>query len=295
MVLCVAVAMVFFGCGKGDADSQNSGQGGLESPSALVYAEPIISDESDPAPQPLSYTVYRIRQGDTISELADQFDITTDTLHSVNKIKATKLIQPGQYLKVPPLSGILYTVHGNNETIDSIAKKYEVSAEKFAEVNHISQTQILQVGATLFVPDAALDWATRQEINGDLFGWPLKQSWRFTSGFGWRRSPFTGARSYHGGIDLAVPAGSNAYAALSGTVVSVGYDSTYGNHVIISHGNGYQTLYGHFNSVTVTQGQYVSTSTVIGKVGSTGLSTGPHLHFTVYKNGRMINPLSVLP
>jgi murein DD-endopeptidase MepM/ murein hydrolase activator NlpD len=230
-----------------------------------------------------------------ISVLADEFGITQDTLISVNKIKATRTIQIGQYLKVPPLSGILYDVRKDNETINDIAKIYEVSAEKIAEVNHFSQTQILPEGTTLFVPDAELDWQTRQEINGDIFYWPLKQQWRFTSGFGWRRSPFTGARTYHGGIDLAVPSGTNAYAALAGTVTKVGYDDTYGNHVIIAHHSGYQTLYGHFSSVTVSQGQYVTTSTVIGKVGSTGLSTGPHLHFTVYKNGRLVNPVGLLP
>jgi murein DD-endopeptidase MepM/ murein hydrolase activator NlpD len=295
VVLCIATAMVFFGCGKGGAASQNSGQGGLESPSALVYAESIISDESDAAPQPLSYTVYRVRSGDMIGPLAEQFGITQDTLFSVNKIKAARTLQIGQYLKVPPLSGILYDVRKDGETINDIAKIYEVSAEKIVEVNHISQTQILQAGTTLFVPDAELDWQTRQEINGDLFRWPLKIKWSFTSGFGWRRSPFTGARTYHGGIDLAVPAGSNTYAALAGTVVKVGYDDTYGNHVIIAHHSGYQTLYGHFSSVDVNQGDYVSTATVIGKVGSTGLSTGPHLHFTVYKNGRLVNPLGLLP
>ena len=94
---------------------------------------------------------------------------------------------------------------------------------------------------------------------------------------------------------MACPYGTTIFAALSGTVIEVGYNNTYGNYVIIKHGKtGYKTLYGHMQSVSVKQGMSVTTSTVIGKVGSTGMSTGPHLHFTVYKNGRSINPFAVL-
>ena len=95
-------------------------------------------------------------------------------------------------------------------------------------------------------------------------------------------------------IDVAMPIGTPIYAALDGTVTAVGYNATYGNYVIITHHSGYKTLYGHMKSTACRKGNFVYTNTVIGYVGSTGMSTGPHLHFTVYKNGKTINPALVL-
>ena len=166
----------------------------------------------------------------------------------------------------------------------------EISAEKCADVNNLLISASLPAGTTLFLPDAELDWVTRQEINGDLFQRPLKGWYYFSSYYGWRNSPFTGARSFHSGIDMAAAKGTSVYAALDGTVVEVGYNNTYGNYIIIQHHSGYRTLYGHLDSTLVKRGQYVYTTTKIGKVGNTGLSTGPHLHFTVYKNGYTVDP-----
>jgi murein DD-endopeptidase MepM/ murein hydrolase activator NlpD len=213
----------------------------------------------------------------------------------VNKIKNSRTIQIDQYLKVPLIPGILYTVPTDGETIDAIAQKYEVSAEKFAEVYNVSQTQTLQAGTTLLVPDAKLDRATLQEINGDMFLWPLHRAIRISSSFSWRRSPFTGARQWHNGLDLPAPSGTSIFAALDGRVSAVSYNATYGNYIILEHRSGYRTLYGHMSSTQVSVGDYVWTNTVIGRVGSTGASTGPHVHFTVYKNGREVNPRSLLP
>jgi murein DD-endopeptidase MepM/ murein hydrolase activator NlpD len=282
-----------------------AGQGGFESPVSLVQEESVggallaegqDTEEAEFAEYPsLSYQVYRVKEGDMIEPLAAQFGVTQDTLISVNNIKNTRNIQIGQYLKVPPLSGILHTTKGDSETIEAIAKKYEVSPEKFAGVNNLTVSQVLDAGMVLFVPDAELDWMTRQEINGDLFLWPIHAWYYISSRYAWRNSPFTGARTFHNGMDMAAPLGTNIYAALAGTVSSIGYNETYGNYIILSHHSGYQTLYGHMSSVSVSRGQYVWTNTVIGRVGSTGQSTGPHLHFTVFKNGITVNPASLLP
>jgi hypothetical protein len=105
---------------------------------------------------------------------------------------------------------------------------------------------------------------------------------------------YGGKITFHGGIDMAVSQGTPIYAALDGTVTAVGYNATYGNYVIITHHSGYKTLYGHMKSTACRKGNFVYTNTVIGYVGSTGMSTGPHLHFTVYKNGKTINPIAVL-
>ena len=268
----------------------------IESADAAADAE-IEADAAETTNENLeiTYQTYRVKSGDMIGFIADAFDVTQDTIISVNNIKQSRLIQPGQYLKIPSMPGIIYTVKKNGETPDTIAQKYKVNAEKVATVNYLNTDSELKAGTSLFVPDAELDWATRQEINGDLFKKPLHARYWLSSNYGWRNSPFNaGARTFHGGIDMAVSAGTPIYAALDGTVTAVGYNATYGNYVIITHHSGYKTLYGHMKSTACRKGNFVYTNTVIGYVGSTGMSTGPHLHFTVYKNGKTINPLTVL-
>ncbi len=268
----------------------------IESADAAADAE-IEADAAENTNENLeiTYQTYRVKSGDMIGFIADAFDVTQDTIISVNNIKQSRLIQPGQYLKIPSMPGIIYTVKKNGETPDTIAQKYKVNTEKVATVNYLNTDSELKAGTSLFVPDAELDWATRQEINGDLFKKPLHARYWLSSNYGWRNSPFNaGARTFHGGIDMAVSAGTPIYAALDGTVTAVGYNATYGNYVIITHHSGYKTLYGHMKSTACRKGNFVYTNTVIGYVGSTGMSTGPHLHFTVYKNGKTINPLTVL-
>ncbi len=243
----------------------------------------------------ITYQTYRVKSGDMIGFIADAFDVTQDTIISVNNIKQSRLIQPGQYLKIPSMPGIIYTVKKNGETPATIAEKYKVNADKCASANYVSLDTELKAGTSLFVPDAELDWATRQEINGDLFKKPLHARYWLSSNYGWRDSPFNpGKRTFHGGLDMAVASGTPIYAALDGTVTAVGFNATYGNYVIITHHSGYKTLYGHMKSTACRKGNFVYTNTVIGYVGSTGMSTGPHLHFTVYKNGKTINPMAVL-
>jgi murein DD-endopeptidase MepM/ murein hydrolase activator NlpD len=274
----------------GVSSSKNSGDA---EDNELDTAAALLQKENGGMSQ-LSYFTYRVKTGDMIGNLADQFGITQDTIISVNGIRQSRLLQVGQYLKIPSMPGILYTVKAKGETPETIAAKFEVSADKCAKVNFLLKNSSLDSGATVFVPDAQLDWVTRQEINGDLFHRPLRSRYWLSSYYGWRESPFTGKRSYHSGIDMATPMGTSVYAALEGQVSSTGYNSTYGNYIIISHHSGYKTLYGHLSAVLVVRGQYVTTATRIGKVGNTGLSTGPHLHFTVFKSGKTVNPLGVL-
>ena len=262
---------------------------------ANAEAEIDAPVENQPENLEITYQTYRVKSGDMIGFIADAFDVTQDTIISVNNIKQSRLIQPGQYLKIPSMPGIIYTVKKNGETPTTIAEKYKVSADKCASVNYVSPDTELKAGTSLFVPEAELDWATRQEINGDLFKKPLHARYWLSSNYGWRNSPFNaGSRTFHGGIDMAVAQGTPIYAALDGTVTAVGYNATYGNYVIITHHSGYKTLYGHMKTTACRKGNFVYTNTVIGYVGSTGMSTGPHLHFTVYKNGKTINPMAVL-
>ncbi|MCH5294422.1 MAG: M23 family metallopeptidase [Treponema sp.] len=284
--------------------NNSHGKGGLDSPrtaegfsSFSTDAEShAVSDDFQGAEQDseLSYISYRIKKGDMIGFIASDFGVTQDTIISVNNIKASRLIQPGQYLKIPSMPGILYTVRTGKEDVTAIAEKYKVDALKCASVNNVSLDEPLSEGRTIFVPDAELDWVTRQEINGDLFKKPLQSRYYYSSWYGWRKNPFDASkRTFHAGIDMACPAGTKIYAALAGTVVKSGWSDVYGNYVVVRHHSGYESLYGHMSERTAWVGQNVTTSTVLGKVGSTGLSTGPHLHFTVYKNGRTVNPANL--
>ena len=269
----------------------------------LLETQALLADDGEEAVQQdvsedelsLTYQTYRVKSGDMIGFIADKYDVTQDTIISINNIKQSRLIQVGQYLKIPSMPGILYTTKTKGETPSTIADKYKVDAEKCALVNNISIDTELESGLQLFVPDAQLDWATRQEINGDLFRKPLHSRYYLSSYYGWRDSPFnTGKRSFHTGIDMACSTGTPIYPAMDGVVTAAGYNSTYGNYVIVQHHSGYKTLYGHMSKITCRKGNFVYTTTQIGKVGSTGLSTGPHLHFTVYKNGKTVNPLGLL-
>jgi len=122
--------------------------------------------------------------------------------------------------------------------------------------------------------------------------WPARGS--ITSEFGLRRHPVFGDMRHHNGIDIGAPHGSNVVAADSGTVITSAYSASYGNFIVISHGNGMTTLYAHLSSRHVSAGTDVSKGQVIGLVGSTGISTGPHLHFEVSVNGVRVNPLNEL-
>lgn len=124
------------------------------------------------------------------------------------------------------------------------------------------------------------------------FTWPAAASTRVTSGFGSRAKPNAAATSNHRGIDIGAASGTDVVAADAGTVIVAGSNRSYGNYVVIDHGNGYTTLYAHNSRLCVSVNQSVSRGQVIAKVGSTGNSTGPHVHFEVSKNGSVVNPMN---
>lgn len=274
---------------KTNVKDQDTGMGGGDTALPTFKPDAAISEIGI---QPLDYVVYAVKKGDIVGEIAAKYGVSQDAIISINKLRNTRTLQIGQLLKIPSMDGICYTVK-KGDTPEKIADYYKISLEKLALVSNISDNNTLKAGSTVFVPDAKLDWATLQEINGDLFRTPIHGRFRITSRYGWRRDPFTGRRSFHNGIDLATYRGAPIYPSLGGTVVATGYSKVYGNYVIIRHHSGYQSLYGHMDSILASKGQYVTTQSKIGKVGTTGRSTGPHLHFTIYKNGATINPAAV--
>jgi murein DD-endopeptidase MepM/ murein hydrolase activator NlpD len=257
----------------------------------LALEAGALDIESFTKPQTLLYGSYTIQKGDIIGDLAMNFGLNEDTLISINGIKNTRLIQIGQVLRVPNQDGIFYTVK-NDDTLEQIAQKYSADAGAIQIANELF-SDTARPGAALFIPGARLDWMEKQEINGDLFIWPA--SGYITSPYGYRRWPFgDNARQFHSGMDIGAPYGSPVRAAVSGRVSAVGWDDVLGNYIVISHHAGYRTMYGHLSAARVKAGAYVGTGERIGDVGSTGLSTGPHLHFTVFKNGVTVNPRTLL-
>ncbi|MDR2786088.1 MAG: M23 family metallopeptidase [Treponema sp.] len=241
-------------------------------------------------PQMLFYTSYAVKPGDTIGQIARDFGLNQDTILSINNIRNARLLQIGQRLNIPNQDGILYRVK-KGDFLTKIAKNYEVEVSALKTVNELFSEKANE-GSTIFIPGAKLNLMDLQEINGDLFSWPLRGY--ITSRYGYRYSPFGGARQFHTGIDIGAAMGTPVRAAMTGRVSTAGYNETSGNYVVITHHSGYRTLYAHLSVVRVKAGVYVRTGDRIGDVGSTGQSTGPHLHFTVYKNGITINPAAVM-
>ena len=234
----------------------------------------------------LFYENHIVQSGENISTLARNFGLHQGTLISVNKITNTRLLQAGGILKIPNQDGILHTVK-TGETLRSISESHRADPQAILVANELFSERI-RVGTDLFIPGATLDWTSIQEINGDLFIWPIRGA--ITSHYGYRRSPFTGRREFHNGMDIRGSTGTPVRAAMAGRVSRVGYDNIFGNFVIINHHSGYRTLYGHLSVIRTRTGAYVGTGERIGDVGNTGRSTGPHLHFTVYKDGATVNP-----
>lgn len=259
----------------------------------IFDADGISSVQTAVVREHVTYQTYTVKSGESVSSISRKFGLSNiSTLIAVNGISNVRSLRAGQKLKVPSSDGLVHTVQ-KGETLAGLSVKYSVTVEDILDVNEL-ESEVLSVGDELFIPGAKLDSVTLQRAMGELFTKPIRASWRLTSRFGVRPDPFTGVKSRHSGIDMACPTGTAIYSALSGKVSFTGYSSIYGNYVIINHYDGYQTLYGHMSRITCKKGQSVTQDSKIGLVGNTGYSTGPHLHFSVYKNGKLIDPLTLI-
>jgi len=263
----------------------------LDKEAVDLELEGVPEPEEFSRPHVLTFSSYTMEAGDIIGKIAIRTGLSEDSIISVNDIKNTRQMQIGQVIKIPNQDGIYYSVK-SGETLESIAEKYNTTVAHIKTANELFSDSV-PVNASLFIPGGKLDSTYRQEINGDLFIWPT--SGRISSSYGYRMAPFAGVRAFHSGVDIAAPMGTPIKAAMAGRVTQVGTnDESWGNFVVISHHSGYRTFYAHMSVVRVKEGAYVETGGRIGDVGSTGLSTGPHVHFTVYKNGVTVNPLSLM-
>lgn len=241
---------------------------------------------------------YVVRGGDTLISIAKKFGVTVDTIKWANDLKS-ETIKPSQELKIPPGTGIVHKVN-SGDNIYSIAKKYHVDAQKIVNFpfNDYAdlETFALTPGQTIFVPDGTIQPEIKQQPSGYYAG-PIQAGVRGSSNFIWPTSGIITQYPvwYHMALDIANPSLPPVLASDTGTVTFAGCIAYgYGCHVIIDHANGYQTLYGHLSQILVSPGQAVTQGQQIGVLGSTGKSTGPHLHFEVRSGGTQLNPQDFL-
>ncbi|OGM96814.1 MAG: hypothetical protein A2816_00340 [Candidatus Yanofskybacteria bacterium RIFCSPHIGHO2_01_FULL_39_44] len=274
--------------------TDNLGQGGSET--AIVPSP--INDNSFLAHNPPStdyiessgfkrsnISEYTVQPGDLLSFIASDYGVSVNSIIWANNLKDADSIQPGQILKIPPVSGVIHVVK-KGDTVLSLAKKYSTDEAKILEFNSLPQSGELQIGEEIVVPDGTIksSYAATGSSNivnrsfsylpnlGDYFMPP-------TTGYNWGR--------IHGrnGVDIANSCGTPIYAAADGSVAisdGVGYNGGFGKFVKLVHSNGTETLYAHATRLLVGAGEYITRGQMIALMGSTGRSTGCHLHFEVH-------------
>lgn len=239
----------------------------------------------------LKLTRYKVMPSDNLWLISKRTGLRMDTIISINKLNSAVGIHAGMTLLIPNRNGIMYTARAK-DTLASIAEKYSADTREIMKANEMKNSDVSK-GDMLFIPGGRLSNLERAERLGILFSCPLPPYYKFTSGFGMRRDPFTRVMAFHKGIDLAYYEGAPVYAAKEGQVIFVGDKPGYGNVVIIQHPGGYTSYYGHLRGFATSYGAVVGPGRLIGYVGNTGYSTGPHLHFEIRKDGRAIDPMSV--
>ncbi|RJR25121.1 M23 family metallopeptidase [Candidatus Microgenomates bacterium] len=244
---------------------------------------------------------YTVSSGDTLSGIAKKFDVSVDTILWANNLQPGAKLKPGQVLKISPVTGVIHKVK-KGDTVYSLAKHYSTDTQ--AIVDYPFNTFVndenfeIAVGQVLIIPDGIMPKAkqtspvyTAQQtpnagtvVASGTFVWPT--SGKISQGFRW----------YHRAIDIANKTGTSVLAADAGRVITAGWPDNigYGNRVVIDHGNGFVTLYAHLSKISVSQGQTVRRGDTIGLMGSTGRSTGPHLHFEIRVSGRTQDPMAYL-
>jgi len=251
---------------------------------------------------------YVVESGDTISTIAQKFGIGVNSILWENNLNAYSVIRPGDSLSILPISGVTYKV-ARGESLKSIAAKYDVSEEEILAYNDIGSNGQLQIGQKLMIPGGKKDSYAENKPKtysglslikdlikpssntpkptdsaprvGNKMNWPTV-GYRITQYFSWR----------HFGIDVANKIGTPLYAADAGVVEVAGWGNGYGNQILINHGGGKKTRYAHLSKFSVKKGDHVNKGQVVGLMGSTGWSTGSHIHFEVIINGVKYNPLN---
>lgn len=248
---------------------------------------------------------YVVESGDTISTIARKFDISVNTVLWENNLSAYSVIRPGDKLSILPETGTTHIVK-SGDTLGAIANSNDVEIDKILEANGMNLNSKLSVGQKLIIPDGTKIVAVAsvaktvksytgieaikdivssepQQTAANKMAWPTVGN-RITQYFSWR----------HTGLDIANKTGTPLFAADAGTVEFAGWSNGYGNNIVINHGGGKKTRYAHMSKFYVSKGDEVTKGETIGEMGSTGWSTGPHIHFEVIIDGVKYNPLNYI-
>lgn len=247
-------------------------------------------------------SLYVVRKGETLSQIASMFGVTVNTILWSNNL-AGGTISEGQTLVILPISGVKHTIK-SGDTLETIAKKYGSDAEEIRQYNDLAINSKLAAGDELIVPDGELAMASHttapvsnrgkvdiysKTVPPASYGAPKNPLPMRAVPAGYFTRPLTGGHKTQGihgynAVDIGAAAGTPLVASAAGTVIvsrNSGWNGGYGNYVVIKHDNGTQTLYAHMSIASVSVGQYVAQGQAIGAVGSTGKSTGPHVHFEI--------------
>jgi murein DD-endopeptidase MepM/ murein hydrolase activator NlpD len=235
--------------------------------------------------QYLTIYQYTPRQEDDIFFLSARLNIPYSALTSINRLNSPSALESGKTLLLPSCPGIFIPVilQTDLEKITGAARQNRQGSVELKIRTPEKQETFL------FFPGADFTPTERAFFLNSGFRFPLRQ-YRVTSSYGIREDPFSGRISMHQGIDLAEPEGTEVFAAADGVVTATGFDPVYGNYIIISHSNNWKSLYGHLLTVETLLRTDVKSGNLIGRVGSTGQSTGPHLHFELRQDGRAFDP-----
>lgn len=242
----------------------------------IVARAAIEGEISQPKSDKIS--VYEVRRGDTLSQIAEMFNVSISTIRWANDLGLDGTISPGDSLVILPVSGLKYKIK-KGDTLNALVKKYEADKLEVMVYNGLDSEDLV-IGTEIIIP------------NADIHLEPTKKSTKVASGLdlsGYFGHPIPGAiktQGIHGrnAVDFGAPVGTPIYAAASGTVIisrAGAWNGGYGTYVVIKHSNGTQTLYSHNSSNKVVVGEYVNKGDMIALSGNTGKSTGPHLHFEV--------------
>ena len=266
-------------------------------PGGLEEDDEAVSKPKVPAPH-----IYTVESGDTIASIAEAFDVSTNTILWANGLRASDTLKVGDHITILPIDGVYYTV-ASGDTILALAREFDVEPGSIVSYNKLPDSHTLRIGQKLVIPGGKVAPRTAPTITtGDTRiardpNGPTPEPAKVTgSGMVWpttTRHLSQGYRWGHTGIDIDNRSRPPIYAALGGTIEFAGWLGGYGNLIIMNHGNGLQTYYAHLEKFYAGKGQTVAKGAAIGKMGSTGRSTGPHLHFEVRRHGRPINPMAM--
>lgn len=249
-----------------------------------------LTSQNQP-PTDLLFFHYKVKTGDTVFSLGARFNLPYDTLTSLNNLDRAQDLGTGRLILVPSQPGIFASADQGQGMADVMLSWRGTQSQGIT----LKIPRNGRLENYIFYPRARYHPVERAFFLGILFHYPLERKGRLTSSFGSRANPFTGHPSFHNGIDIGAPTGTEIYAARDGVVIASGWDDVLGQHVRIRHDDGYETVYGHMSIRLATLNQKVLSGTLIGKVGTTGLSTGPHLHFEIRRQGHPQDPVPLLP